>query len=46
VVDGVMHDRGQVYGPGSVLESATGTASAGAGRDLIIVSLHQGFELV
>jgi putative transcriptional regulator len=49
VLDGIMHDRGAVYGPGSVIESATGTAhdyTAGAGRDLIIVSLHNGFELV
>jgi len=49
VVEGIMHDRGRVYGPGSIIESATGTAhdyTAGPGRDLIIVSLHQGFELV
>ena len=49
VVDGVMHDRGRVYGPGSVIESDTGTAhhyTAGPGRDLIIISLHNGFELV
>jgi hypothetical protein len=44
-----MHDRGRVYGPGSIIESATGTTheyTAGPGRDLIIVSLHNGFELV
>jgi hypothetical protein len=49
VVDGVMHDRGRTYGPGSVIESATGTAhdyTAGAGRDLIIISLHNGYEFV
>jgi hypothetical protein len=49
VVDGVMHERGRAYGPGSVLESAAGTAHeyvAGPGRDLIVVSLHHGFELV
>lgn len=49
VLDGMMHDRGQLHRPGSVIESATGTAhhyTAGAGRDLIIVSLHNGFEIV
>jgi putative transcriptional regulator len=49
VVDGIMHDRGQVYGPGSVIESAAGTShdyTAGRGRDLIIISLHKGFELI
>jgi putative transcriptional regulator len=49
VLDGTMHDRGRAYGPGSVIESATGTAhdyTAGPGRYLIIVSLHNGFELV
>jgi putative transcriptional regulator len=49
VVDGLLEDRGQVYGPGSVVESTAGTAhdyAAGPGRDLIIVSLHGGFELV
>lgn len=49
VVDGVMHDGGQVHGPGSVLESAAGSAhhyTAGPGRDLIIISLHNGIEFV
>lgn len=49
VLDGIMQDRGEVYGPGSIVESAAGTAheyTAGPGRDLIIVSLHKGFELV
>jgi quercetin dioxygenase-like cupin family protein len=49
VLDGVMQDRGRVYGPGSVIESAAGTAhdyAAGPGRDLIIVSLHNGFEII
>ncbi len=49
VLDGVMHDRGRSYGPGSVIASETGTAhryTADPGRDLIIVSLHNGFELV
>ncbi|HVU49664.1 MAG TPA: cupin domain-containing protein [Polyangia bacterium] len=47
VLDGLLEDRGQVYGPGSVVESAAGTEhdySAGAGRDLVIVSLHDGVE--
>ncbi|HLK92376.1 MAG TPA: cupin domain-containing protein [Polyangia bacterium] len=48
VVEGVMHDGGRVYGPGSVLDSAAGTAhhyTAGPGRDLVIISLHNGIEL-
>jgi quercetin dioxygenase-like cupin family protein len=47
VVDGLLEDRGQVYGPGSVVESAAGTEhdyAAGPGRDLVIVSLHNGIE--
>jgi quercetin dioxygenase-like cupin family protein len=47
VVDGLLEDRGQVYGPGSVVESAAGTEhdyTAGPGRDLVIVSLHGGVE--
>ena len=47
VLDGVMPDRGNVYGPGSVIESTAGTGrdyTAGPGRALIIVSLHNGFE--
>jgi hypothetical protein len=47
VVDGLLHDRGQVYGPSSVVESAPGTEhdyAAGPGRDLVIVSLHSGVE--
>jgi quercetin dioxygenase-like cupin family protein len=49
VLDGVMHDRGRTYGPGSVIESATGTEheyTAGAGRDLIIISLHNGYQII
>jgi hypothetical protein len=49
VVDGLLEDRGRVYGPGSVVESMAGTEhdyAAGPGRDLIIVSLHGGFEIV
>ncbi|HEY2730100.1 MAG TPA: cupin domain-containing protein [Polyangia bacterium] len=47
VVDGLLHDRGKVYGPGSVVESAPGTDhdyTAGPGRDLVLVSLHGGIE--
>jgi len=47
VVDGLLHDRGRVYGPGSVVESAPGTEhdyTAGPGRDLVLVSLHGGVE--
>jgi putative transcriptional regulator len=49
VLDGIMLDRGRTFGPGSVIESATGTEhdyTAGAGRDLIIISLHNGYEIV
>jgi putative transcriptional regulator len=49
VLDGVMLDRGRSYGPGSVIESATGTEhdyTAGPGRDLIIISLHNGYQIV
>jgi quercetin dioxygenase-like cupin family protein len=47
VVDGRLQDRGQAYGPGSVVESEPGTEhayTAGPGRDLVIVSLHGGVE--
>lgn len=47
VLDGVMQDRGRIYGPGSVIESTAGTDhdyTAGPGRDLLIVSLHNGYE--
>jgi putative transcriptional regulator len=47
VIDGLLHDRGHVYGPGSVIESAAGSEhdyAAGPGRDLVIVSLHGGVE--
>jgi len=47
VVDGLLEDRGRVYGPGSVVESDAGSEhdyAAGPGRDLVIVSLHGGVE--
>lgn len=49
VLDGLLLDRGGSYGPGSVVESETGSEHdyrAGAGRDLLIVSLHRGIEFV
>jgi putative transcriptional regulator len=49
VLEGTLLDRGEVYGPGSVIESATGSQhdySAGAGRDLILASLHSGIDFV
>jgi putative transcriptional regulator len=49
VLDGLLEDRGQTYGPGRVVEAAAGTEhdyAAGPGRDLVIVSLHGGFELL
>ena len=47
VLDGLLHDRGQVHGPGSVVEAMAGTEhdySAGPGRDLVIVSLNGGVD--
>jgi len=49
VLDGVMYDRGQVYGPGAVIEAEPGSSHdyrAGAGRDLILLSRHGGIELL
>lgn len=49
VLDGTLLDRGQIYSAGRVVESATGTEhdySAGAGRDLILASLHSGIDLI
>jgi len=49
VLDGVMYDRGQVYGPGAVIEAEPGTIHdyrAGAGRDLILLSRHGGIEMI
>ena len=49
VLDGTLLDRGQIYGAGQVVESATGSEhdySAGAGRDLILASLHSGIDLI
>jgi anti-sigma factor ChrR (cupin superfamily) len=49
VLDGTLLDRGQVYGAGRVVESATGSEhdySAGGGRDLILASLHSGIDFV
>lgn len=45
VLDGVLVENGRRCGPGSLLESATGSEheySAGPGRDLLLVSLHGG----
>jgi putative transcriptional regulator len=47
VLDGLLEDRGQVYGPASVVESAPGSEhdyTAGPGRDLVIVSLNGGVD--
>ena len=47
VLEGVMHDRGKVYGPGAIVSSTAGTAHdyrAAAGRDLVILSVHGGVE--
>jgi hypothetical protein len=47
VLDGVMYDRGQVYGAGAIIEAEPGTSHdyrAGAGRDLILASRHGGIE--
>ena len=47
VLDGVMYDRGQVYGPGAIIEADPGSSHdyrAWAGRDLILVSRHGGIE--
>jgi hypothetical protein len=49
VLDGVMYDRGQVYGAGAVIEAEPGSSHdyrAGAGRDLILLSRHGGIELL
>ena len=49
VLDGTLLDRGQVHGAGSVVESATGSEhdyGAGAGRDLILASLHSGIDFI
>jgi len=47
VLDGVMYDRGQVHGPGAVIEAEPGSSHdyrAGAGRDLLLVSRHGGID--
>jgi hypothetical protein len=49
VLDGLLLDQGGSYGPGSVVESAGGSEHdyrAGAGRDLLILSLHHGIEFI
>lgn len=49
VLDGVLVEGGRRHGPGSVLESAAGSEheyAAGAGRDLLLVSLHGGITFV
>lgn len=45
VLDGVLIESGRRHGPGSVVESASGSEheyTAGPGRDLLVVSLHGG----
>ena len=48
VIDGLMNDRGRLYGPGSIVEAEPGTThdyrAAGVGRDLILLSRHGGIE--
>jgi quercetin dioxygenase-like cupin family protein len=47
VLEGLLHDRGHVYGPGSLIELDAGSEheyAAGPGHDLVIVSLHGGIE--
>jgi quercetin dioxygenase-like cupin family protein len=47
VLDGMLYDRGQVYGPGAIIEAEPGSTHdyrAGAGRDLLLVSRHGGIE--
>ncbi|HEY8925372.1 MAG TPA: cupin domain-containing protein [Polyangia bacterium] len=49
VLDGMMYDRGQVYGPGAIIEAEPGSSHdyrAGAGRDLLLVSRHGGIEFI
>jgi quercetin dioxygenase-like cupin family protein len=49
VLDGVLVENGNRHGPGSVLESASGSEheyAAGPGRDLLLVSLHGGIAFV
>jgi len=49
VLDGTLIDRGQVHGPGRVVESPAGSEhdyQAGAGRDLIVASLHGGIDFI
>jgi putative transcriptional regulator len=49
VLEGTLVDRGQDYGAGRVVESATGSEhdySAGGGRDLILASLHSGLDFI
>ena len=49
VLDGLLEDRGAVHGPGSVVEAELGSAhdyAAGPGRDLLLVSVHGGFEIL
>jgi ChrR Cupin-like domain len=49
VLDGFLVDRGQTHGPGGVVESAGGSEhdyQAGAGRDLILASLHSGIDFL
>ena len=49
VLDGFLVDRGQAHGPGGIVESAGGSEHdyrAGAGRDLILASLHSGIDFL
>jgi anti-sigma factor ChrR (cupin superfamily) len=49
VLDGLLEERGQVHGPGSIVKAERGTAhdyAAGPGRDLLLVSVHGGFEIL
>ncbi len=49
VLDGVLVENGRRHGPGSLLESASGSEheyTAGPGRDLLLVSLHGGIAFV
>lgn len=49
VLDGLLYDRGGVYGPGAVVEADAGSTHdyrAGAGRDLVLLSRHGGIAFV
>jgi anti-sigma factor ChrR (cupin superfamily) len=49
VLEGILLDRGQSHAAGAVVESDAGTEhdyQAGAGRDLIVASLHSGIDFL